>query len=165
MFRLILFLFVSSFVISLHHVYTTKYKRNIRIFSTLRKDEANKYLNQNQLGFMESDECICVNDNDELVGSISKKDSHIFSETNPRGILHRAFSVFIFNHDNKLLLQQRAADKITFPEVWTNTCCSHPLVGMVPNEVDTDENIRSGHVVNIKNAAVRKLKQELGIKF
>jgi isopentenyl-diphosphate delta-isomerase len=41
--------------------------------------------------------------------------------------LHRAFSVFLFNEKNELLLQQRAKEKITFPLYWTNTCCSHPL--------------------------------------
>ena len=43
------------------------------------------------------------------------------------GLLHRAFSVFLFNERNELLLQQRAATKITFPRMWTNTCCSHML--------------------------------------
>lgn len=43
------------------------------------------------------------------------------------GLLHRAFSVFIFSPDNKLLLQQRSDEKITFPSMFTNTCCSHPL--------------------------------------
>lgn len=56
-------------------------------------------------------------------------ESHIFCPTRPRAKLHRAFSVFLFNSEGKLLLQQRAADKITFPNVWTNTCCSHPLFG------------------------------------
>jgi isopentenyl-diphosphate Delta-isomerase len=44
-----------------------------------------------------------------------------------KGMLHRAFSVFIFNSKGELLLQQRASEKITFPDYWTNTCCSHPL--------------------------------------
>lgn len=44
-----------------------------------------------------------------------------------KGLLHRAFSVFLFNSENKLLIQQRANEKITFPGLWTNTCCSHPL--------------------------------------
>ena len=43
------------------------------------------------------------------------------------GLLHRAFSVFLFDSQNRLLLQQRASEKITFPDMWTNTCCSHPL--------------------------------------
>lgn len=42
-------------------------------------------------------------------------------------LLHRAFSVFLFDDQNRLLLQQRATEKITFPDMWTNTCCSHPL--------------------------------------
>lgn len=44
-----------------------------------------------------------------------------------KGLLHRAFSVFLFDSQNRLLLQQRASEKITFPNMWTNTCCSHPL--------------------------------------
>jgi isopentenyl-diphosphate delta-isomerase len=45
-----------------------------------------------------------------------------------QGLLHRAFSVFLFRpSDGKLLLQKRADEKITFPSMWTNTCCSHPL--------------------------------------
>jgi isopentenyl-diphosphate delta-isomerase type 1 len=78
-------------------------------------------------------------------------------------MLHRAFSVFLFNSEGKLLLQQRAASKVTFPNVWTNTCCSHPLYGYSPCEVDTDEDIASGDVPGAKAAAVRKLFQELGI--
>ena len=63
-----------------------------------------------------------VDENDVVVGPISKVDSHYQS-----GSLHRAFSVLLFNSDGKLLLQQRAHDKITFPSVWANSCCSHPL--------------------------------------
>lgn len=59
----------------------------------------------------------------------------------PRSLLHRAFSCFIFRpSDGRLLLQKRAAEKITFPNMWTNTCCSHPL--SVPDEMDpTNEQI------------------------
>ena len=95
---------------------------------------------------------------------MSKYQSHVFDKKTPRGALHRAFSVFLFNEEGKLLLQQRAADKITFPEVWTNTCCSHPLYGYEPDEVDSDESIAAGTVEGVKAAAVRKLEHELGIK-
>lgn len=77
--------------------------------------------------------------------------------------MHRAFSVFLFDHENNLLLQQRASDKITFPDVWTNTCCSHPLYGYKPDEVDDEAAVSSGNVDGIKHAAIRKLKHELGI--
>nr|KAJ3418833.1 isopentenyl-diphosphate delta-isomerase idi1 [Polyrhizophydium stewartii] len=70
-----------------------------------------------------------------------------------KGLLHRAFSVFIFNEAGELLLQQRADEKITFPGYFTNTCCSHPL--MVQDELDGEAGAR--------RAAQRKLEHELGI--
>ena len=76
------------------------------------------------------------------------------------GLLHRAFSAFVFNpRTKKLLLQQRASEKITFPDMWTNTCCSHPLG--VPGETGAD---LDSAVMGVKRAAQRKLWQELGIK-
>ena len=76
-----------------------------------------------------------------------------------KGLLHRAFSVFLFDSQNRLLLQQRATEKITFPDMWTNTCCSHPLG--IPGETGSglDESIQG-----VRRAAQRKLDQELGIK-
>lgn len=75
------------------------------------------------------------------------------------GLLHRAFSVFLFDSKNRLLLQQRAAEKITFPGMWTNTCCSHPLG--VPGETGAE---LEAAVQGVRRAAQRKLDQELGIK-
>lgn len=104
-----------------------------------------------------SEMCIVVDDNDVPIGAKSKKDctkwlsvnrlilvdftlTHIASKYTghlmaniDQGLLHRAFSVFLFDNQNRLLLQQRADEKITFPGYWTNTCCSHPL--MVQDEV------------------------------
>lgn len=76
-----------------------------------------------------------------------------------KGLLHRAFSVFLFDSQNRLLLQQRATEKITFPDMWTNTCCSHPLG--IPGETGTtlEESVQG-----VRRAAVRKLDQELGIQ-
>lgn len=62
-------------------------------------------------------------------------DAHVFDTAKPRGTTHRAFSVFLFDEKGRMLLQQRAKSKITFPSVWTNTCCSHPLHGYIPTEV------------------------------
>jgi isopentenyl-diphosphate Delta-isomerase len=110
------------------------------------------------------DECIAVSPNDEILGHTTKLEAHRFDDPrHPNGVLHRAFSVFLFNSEGKLLLQQRAADKITFPSVWTNTCCSHPLYGQEPCEVDGPEAVKSGNVIGIKFAALRKLQHELGI--
>lgn len=113
---------------------------------------------------MVKDECIVVDNDDRIIGHASKKDTHVFSPKQPRGVLHRAFSVFLFDSDGKLLLQQRAADKITFPNVWTNTCCSHPLYGYSPSEADDEAALVDGSVPGVKAAAVRKLLHELGIK-
>ena len=88
---------------------------------------------------MAYDECIVVNEDDMILTHGTKKAVHQFNNEQPRGNLHRAFSVFLFNEEGKLLLQQRAKDKITFPSVWTNTCCSHPLYGFSPTEVDKDK--------------------------
>lgn len=76
-----------------------------------------------------------------------------------KGLLHRAFSVFLFNDKNELLLQQRASEKITFPDMWTNTCCSHPLG--IPGEGGSN---LPDAIEGAKRAAQRKLDHELGIK-
>ena len=76
-----------------------------------------------------------------------------------RGLLHRAFSVFLFDDQDRLLLQQRASEKITFPDMWTNTCCSHPLA--VAGETGST---LVDSVEGAKRAAQRKLDHELGIK-
>ena len=74
-----------------------------------------------------------------------------------KGLLHRAFSAFIFRpSDAKLLLQQRASEKITFPDMWTNTCCSHPLDDFKEEKVEKDQ-------LGVRVAASRKLEHELGI--
>lgn len=98
--------------------------------------------------------CILVNDQDQPVGAASKKTCHLLENINS-GMLHRAFSVFLFNSKNELLLQQRSNAKITFPGMFTNTCCSHPL----DTKLERDENDALG----VKRAAQRKLFHELGI--
>jgi isopentenyl-diphosphate delta-isomerase len=102
--------------------------------------------------------CIVLDENDMPIGTASKKLCHLMTNID-KGLLHRAFSVFLFNDKNELLLQQRASEKITFPDMWTNTCCSHPL--HVANE--TGSNLEDA-VRGVKNAAQRKLDHELGIK-
>ncbi|GME35264.1 hypothetical protein GTA08_BOTSDO13507 [Neofusicoccum parvum] len=102
--------------------------------------------------------CIVIDENDVPVGSATKKSCHLMENIN-KGLLHRAFSVFLFDERNRILLQQRASEKITFPNMWTNTCCSHPL--HVPSEIGDD---LSSSVAGVKRAAQRKLAQELGIQ-
>ncbi|MFK8039309.1 MAG: isopentenyl-diphosphate Delta-isomerase [Crocinitomicaceae bacterium] len=83
---------------------------------------------------------VLVNEKDEEVGTMEKLEAH------EKGVLHRAFSVFLFNSKGEMLLQQRASSKYHSPNLWTNTCCSHPR----PNE-------------SIKNAANRRLNEEMGM--
>ncbi|XP_061185653.1 isopentenyl-diphosphate Delta-isomerase 1-like isoform X3 [Saccostrea echinata] len=100
------------------------------------------------------EECILTDRDDKVMGKASKKTCHLMQNIN-KGMLHRAFSVFLFNSHGNLLLQQRSDAKITFPGHFTNTCCSHPL--HTPTELE-------GHdALGVKRAAQRKLQHELGI--
>ena len=99
---------------------------------------------------MMQERCILVDSSDNRIGSETKLKCHYGD-----GFLHRAFSVLLFKGGGQyLLVQKRSAEKITFPSVWANTCCSHPLD--IPGE---NEDAVSGVI----NAAKRKLHQELGI--
>ncbi|KAK0253211.1 isopentenyl-diphosphate delta-isomerase idi1 [Friedmanniomyces endolithicus] len=102
--------------------------------------------------------CIVLDDDDRPIGSASKKVCHLMENIN-KGLLHRAFSCFLFDSQNRLLLQQRASEKITFPDMWTNTCCSHPLG--IPGETGSTLDTA---IAGVKRAAQRKLDHELGIK-
>ncbi len=97
-----------------------------------------------------SEAIIGVDENDNETGQLSKVEAHYGA-----GYLHRAFSVLLFDSKNRLLIQKRAADKVTFPGVWANSCCSHPLYS--ESERDTKD------AMGVKRAAIRKLNQELGI--
>jgi isopentenyl-diphosphate delta-isomerase len=86
------------------------------------------------------EELILVDDHDREIGAQAKGVCH-----SGRGILHRAFSIFVFNGDNELLLQKRSGGKLLWPNYWSNTCCSHPRRGESMDE-----------------AVERRLRQELG---
>ena len=88
---------------------------------------------------MSRQEVILVTERDETLSSMEKIEAH------EKGLLHRAFSVFIFNKKGELLLQQRAATKYHGALLWSNTCCSHPF----PKE-------------SVESAASRRLQEELG---
>jgi len=72
---------------------------------------------------MEEQLVILVNERDESVGVMEKMEAH------KKGLLHRAFSIFIFNKKGEMLLQQRALSKYHSAGLWTNACCSHPQPG------------------------------------
>jgi isopentenyl-diphosphate Delta-isomerase len=76
---------------------------------------------------------------DKEIGSIEKMEAHY------KGVLHRAFSILIFNSNNELLLQKRHSEKYHSPGLWTNTCCSHPRFGE-----------------SLQEAVYRRLKEEMG---
>ena len=97
---------------------------------------------------MMSEMCLLVDIDDNVTGAASKLSCHRIG-----GKRHRAFSVLVFDSRGRLLVQKRSSDKITFPGVWANSCCSHPL------DIES-ENIG---IEGVKNAAIRKLEQELGI--
>lgn len=63
---------------------------------------------------------VLIDENDQPLGLMEKQEAHV------AGLLHRAFSVFVFNSKGELLLQQRADEKYHSPGLWTNSCCSHP---------------------------------------
>jgi len=85
------------------------------------------------------EEVILVNEKDEVIGRMEKMDAH------KTGVLHRAFSIFIFNDRQEMLLQQRSLNKYHSGGLWTNACCSHPRPGE-----------------NTLQAAQRRLKEEMG---
>lgn len=69
------------------------------------------------------EQVVLVDANDNAIGQMEKIEAHV------KGVLHRAFSIFLINSDGKLLLQQRALTKYHSPGLWTNTCCSHQRLG------------------------------------
>jgi isopentenyl-diphosphate delta-isomerase len=98
---------------------------------------------------------ILVDNKDNEIGTLSKLDGHLKAKNNKSA--HRAFSVFLFNQDNKLLLQKRSLKKVTFPNLWSNTCCSHPIYNDIERKIEN----HSG----IKSAASRRMEIELGMGY
>lgn len=90
---------------------------------------------------MKEENVILVNESDEPIGVMPKMEAH------QKAVLHRAFSVFIFNSEGKLMLQQRALHKYHSPGLWTNTCCSHQRLG--------ESNLEAGN---------RRLFEEMGME-
>ncbi|KAG5894837.1 hypothetical protein JTB14_033680 [Gonioctena quinquepunctata] len=101
------------------------------------------------------EKCFLVDEQDKIIGQASKRDCHSVPKN---GVipLHRAFSVFLFNKKGDLLLQKRSAQKLTYPNCYTNSCCSHPIADFPGEE---EEN----NAIGIRKAARRRLNYELGI--
>lgn len=90
---------------------------------------------------MKEEKVLLVDTQDRVLGTMPKLEAH------QKGVLHRAFSVFILNRQNALLLQQRAWDKYHSPGLWTNTCCSHQREG--------EDSLAAGK---------RRLQEEMGLE-
>src|ERR1700685_462861 len=106
-------------------------------------DEISRAKQPNDSGIMaDSDALILVDETDRRLGHLSKTLCH-----EGRGVLHRAFSLLIFNGSGELLVQQRARSKRMCPLYWTNSCCSHPMGSE-----------------SIEAATRRRLYEELGIR-
>ncbi|MBK7384088.1 MAG: isopentenyl-diphosphate Delta-isomerase [Flavobacteriales bacterium] len=88
-----------------------------------------------------AEQVVLVDMNDRELGTMEKMSAH------REGLLHRAFSVFVFNANGDLLIQQRAAGKYHSAGLWSNTCCGHPRPGE-----------------KVKQAAERRLKEEMGFE-
>lgn len=88
---------------------------------------------------MKEEQVILVDEKDNQIGLMAKIEAH------EKALLHRAFSVFVFNKNKELMLQQRALHKYHSPGLWTNTCCSHQREG--------ETNLQAGK---------RRLKEEMG---
>jgi isopentenyl-diphosphate delta-isomerase len=78
----------------------------------------------NRIVSSDAEQLILVDANDRQVGTMAKSDCH-----DGDGILHRAFSIFLFDDHGRLLLQQRSQEKRLWPGYWSNSCCSHPREG------------------------------------
>ncbi|KHN78203.1 Isopentenyl-diphosphate Delta-isomerase I, chloroplastic [Toxocara canis] len=125
---------------------------SLRAMSSAEAERVQEYaINGSQAKYL-SELCIAVDRNDRPIRSVSKRDCHSVQTM----VLHRAFSVFLFTSSGSLVLQKRSASKVTFPSVWTNSCCSHPLW----NEYEMPVN---GSILGVCRAAQRKLRHELGI--
>lgn len=98
-------------------------------------------LTKSEVVSSEGEPLILVNSDDQPVGKLDKSACH-----DGDGVLHRAFSLFVFNGRGELLLQQRAAGKRLWPSYWSNSCCSHPRAGE-----------------DMETAVARRLEQELGL--
>jgi len=90
---------------------------------------------------LQTDTLILVDEDDNEIGSCEKEAAHL-----GQGKLHRAFSVFLFNPEGKLLIQQRSPQKMLWGGYWANSCCSHPRLGE-----------------STEDAAYRRIQEELGV--
>ncbi len=97
--------------------------------------------NEDQVTMNNQWEVILVDEKDNEVGRMEKMEAH------REGVLHRAFSIFIFNSRGEMLIHQRAAGKYHGAGLWTNACCSHPMPGE-----------------RVEDAVHRRLREEMGLR-
>lgn len=121
----------------------TKYKHTLNFSQTPKSLHKQFFFRifDHHKKYMKEEQVILVNENDEPIGLMNKLEAH------EKAVLHRAFSVFVLNDKNEVMLQQRAHHKYHSPLLWTNTCCSHQRAG--------ETNIEAGK---------RRLFEEMGFK-
>uniref|UniRef100_A0A1B0DJ20 isopentenyl-diphosphate Delta-isomerase n=1 Tax=Phlebotomus papatasi TaxID=29031 RepID=A0A1B0DJ20_PHLPP len=103
---------------------------------------------------MHKEKCILVDNNGRSLGPISKYDCHRVVDGHVKA--HRGFSVYLFNTQGQMLLQKRSKYKFTYPDLYTNTICSHPLYNIEEERDELNE-------IGVRLAAQRRLNYELGI--
>jgi isopentenyl-diphosphate delta-isomerase len=109
---------------------------------TTQEQECRQWRHSNKVVSFNDEPLVLVDEYDREIGFLDKASAH-----QGQGVLHRAFSLLVFNSQGELLLQQRAAGKRLWPGSWSNTCCSHP---------------RRGETLDV--AIERRLAEELGMK-
>ncbi len=124
-----------------HYFYSTKHKLNFSQTPKVKKKRKYFRIFDEYKNSMREEQVILVNEKDEPIGLMNKLEAH------EKAVLHRAFSVFVLNDKNEVMLQQRAHHKYHSPLLWTNTCCSHQRAG--------ETNIEAGK---------RRLFEEMGFK-
>ncbi|CAF1542406.1 unnamed protein product [Rotaria sp. Silwood1] len=148
---------IKSFIQRSINIIVSTYRNLSTKINNQNSDFLNKYDSQ-QVSLL-YEPLMIVNQHDHIIGEITKKDAHLLKNIEcEQSLIHRAFSFFLFDtstYPSRLILQQRSSEKITYPLLWANTCCSHPLYN----------NIEMNGINGVKHAVIRRIKYELGYEY
>lgn len=145
---------IKSLIQNPLNLMSTSYRTLSVVSNNSNLDFLNKYDPQQVTLLYEP--LMVVDRQDQIIGQATKKDAHLLVNIeNEPSLIHRAFSFFLFDSStlpSRLILQQRSIEKITYPSLWANTCCSHPLYN----------DIEMKGIDGVKQAVIRRIKYELG---